>query len=81
VLIPLDLFQPYLDKPDALGRRRRTVEREIRQAVVRVLVFSTSVVYNCNIVYKILETEIWSGIGEAATTEERNENENSDLHD
>lgn len=79
--IPLDLFQPYLDKPDALGRRRRTVAREIRQTVVRVLVFSTFVVYNCNTIYKILGTETWSGIGEAATAEERNENDNSDLHD
>jgi hypothetical protein len=46
-----------------------------------VLVFSISVVYNCNIIYKILGTEIWSGIGETARAEERNENENSDLHD
>jgi hypothetical protein len=46
-----------------------------------VLVLSTSVVYDCNIIYKILGTGIWSGIGETARAEERNENENSDLHD
>jgi len=46
-----------------------------------VLALSTSVVYNCNRIYKILGTEKWFGIGEAATAEERNENENSDLHD
>ena len=44
-----------------------------------MLVFSNSVVYNCNIIYKTLG--IWSGIGEAARAEERNDDENSDLHD
>ena len=62
-----------------LPTRRAGIGREIRWAVGRVLVFSTSAVYNCNILYKILG--IWSGTDEAATAEERNGNENSDLHD
>jgi hypothetical protein len=58
--------------------------REVRYARGHVLAFSTFVVYNCNIINQMLgteETENWSGIGETARAEGRNENENSDLHD
>src|SRR5215217_9457159 len=37
--------------------------------------------YNCNIINKMLGTEVWSGLGETASAEGRNENDNSDLHD
>jgi hypothetical protein len=49
----------------------------VGSAVRRVLVFSTSFVYNCNNIYKLLGKR--SDVGEAATAEERNESENPDL--
>ena len=54
---------------------------EVRQALGGVLAFSPSVVYNCNIINKMLRIEVWPGISETARAEGRNDYGNSDLHD
>jgi hypothetical protein len=66
-------------RPDRLSClvRRPGIGRKTPWAGRRVLVFSTSVVYNCNNMYNLLGKR--SGIGEAATAEERDESENPDI--
>jgi hypothetical protein len=60
----------------APGQRGGYVGRFVRQ-FRPVLVFSTSLIYNCNNIYNSLGKR--SGIGKVATAEERNESENPDL--